>query len=59
MPWDLMVYGAAAIAFFGTITAPSQVRRSAGLRGANGAAWRRAQNRSRPCAATRGEAGWS
>ena len=59
MPWDLMVYGAAAIAFFVTITAASQARRDAGPGGANGAASLRAQNRSRPCTATGGEARWS
>lgn len=59
MPWDLMVCGAAAIALFGTITAASQARRNAGPGGSNGAASLRAQNRSRPCAATGGEVRWS
>lgn len=59
MPWDLMVCGGAAIAFFSTITATSQARRNALSGGANGAAWLRAQNRSRPCAATGGEDRWS
>lgn len=59
MPWDLMVYGAAAIDFFGTITAASQARHNALSGGANGSASLRAQNRSRPCTATGGEARWS